>query len=98
MTFIDKSNCCDAYPESKFSESGVVSICMNCGNECETYELQLCRGKGCNSEYSSPRNDAYGLPTGSYCDDCYENNYPYRKDKYPTIGYHGYGERLDDNF
>lgn len=41
------------------------------------------------------RSDAYGIFTGHYCDDCYENNYPYRKDRYD---YEGAGERLDDDY
>lgn len=29
------------------------------------------------------RQDAYGIPTGYYCDDCYESDrYPFRKDRY----------------
>lgn len=28
------------------------------------------------------RADAYGIPTGLYCDKCYENNYPYKRDFY----------------
>jgi hypothetical protein len=34
---------------------------------------------------------------GKQCD-CYENNYPYRKDRYPTEEYDGYGERLGDDY
>ena len=45
------------------------------------------------------RSDAYGISTGYWCDSCYNSSkYPYRKDKYPTIENHGYGERLDDNY
>jgi hypothetical protein len=40
------------------------------------------------------RHDAYNIFTGHYCDECYENNYPYKKDKYD---YEGNGERLDDD-
>lgn len=42
------------------------------------------------------RYDNYGLYTGAYCDDCYENNYPYRKDDYYDPGYAG--ERMDDDY
>ena len=29
------------------------------------------------------REDAYGIPTGFYCDDCYDSDrYPYRRDRY----------------
>lgn len=56
-----------------------------------------CQGKGCKSQRAEMRYDAYGIPTRPYCDGCYENNYPYRKDKYPTIEHHGYGERLESD-
>lgn len=36
----------------------------------------------CGSEESELRTDFHGIPTGHYCDDCYENNYPYRRDDY----------------
>jgi len=63
-----------------------------------------CKGEGCEKEaeqmhpikyHEWARNDAYGYYTGLYCDDCYENNYPYKKDRYPTMEYDGYGERLE---
>ena len=42
------------------------------------------------------RNDAYGIYTGLYCDSCYDSDkYPYKKDRYPTIEYDGYGEQLE---
>tara|TARA_R110000824_G_scaffold163602_1_gene339381 strand:+ start:327 stop:635 length:309 start_codon:yes stop_codon:yes gene_type:complete len=59
------------------------------------FKVHACRGKGCDKEYASERHDAHGITTGHYCDECYENNYPYRKDAYPTIETHGYGEQLD---
>lgn len=40
--------------------------------------------------------DAYGIPTGFYCKDCYENNYPYRKDRYYDESYAG--ESLEDDY
>jgi len=51
--------------------------------------------RGCGSIHISERFDAYGIPTGYWCDDCYENNYPYKKNRYD---YEGYGERLDDDY
>ena len=43
------------------------------------------------------RNDAYGIFTGIYCDDCYNSGdsskYPYRKDDYHDPMYAG--ERLE---
>ena len=40
------------------------------------------------------RTDAYGIYTGLYCDDCYENNYPYKKHRYHDESY--CGERLEE--
>lgn len=56
-------------------------------------EFTPCRG--CREEEGYLRHDWYGIPTGNYCDSCYENNYPYRKERYATQEYDGYGERLD---
>ena len=39
------------------------------------------------------RADAYGIYTGLYCDDCYKDNYPYRKDEYYNPAYAG--ERME---
>jgi hypothetical protein len=57
-----------------------------------------CRGCETTKEesYVELRQDAYGIPTGYYCDDCYENNYPYRKDRYFDKSYAG--ERLEDDY
>lgn len=42
------------------------------------------------------RQDAYGIPTGLYCEECYNSNrYPYKKDKYD---YEAYGETLEDDY
>ena len=41
------------------------------------------------------RNDAYGIYTGLYCDNCYKNNYPYKRGRYHDESYCGeslYGE------
>tara|TARA_R110002020_G_scaffold22078_1_gene74704 strand:+ start:778 stop:1092 length:315 start_codon:yes stop_codon:yes gene_type:complete len=62
------------------------------------FQVHTCRGGGCEAEYAEERHDAHGITTGHYCDECYENNYPYRKDKYPTIETHGYGERLSEDY
>jgi hypothetical protein len=57
-----------------------------------------CRGCSTTDEeaYVELRQDAYGYATGHYCDDCYENNYPYRKDRYHDESYAG--ERLEDDY
>ena len=41
------------------------------------------------------RYDYYGIFTGDYCDECYENNYPYKKNAY--YDYFEAGEYLDDD-
>ena len=56
-----------------------------------------CRGCGCDE--SQEQSDAHGISTGYWCHECYESSrYPYRKDRYPTIETHGYGERLNDDY
>lgn len=60
-------------------------------------KIHTCRGSGCDL-VGHERHDAYGISTGYWCHDCYENRYPYRKDRYPTIEHDGYGERLDDDY
>lgn len=42
------------------------------------------------------RYDFYGYSTGHWCDDCFENNYPYRRDAY--YDYFEAGEYLDDDY
>ena len=42
------------------------------------------------------RHDFYGLYTGLFCDSCYENDYPYRKDAYYDPSYAG--ERMDEDY
>jgi len=42
------------------------------------------------------RNDAYGIYTGLFCDKCYNNNYPYKKDRYFDESY--CGERLEEDY
>lgn len=61
------------------------------------YITNKCRG--CQTPYANEQCDAHGITTGYWCDACYESDkYPYRKDKYPTIETHGYGERLNDDY
>ena len=86
-----KSNCCD-------TSIDMFDRCNKCGEENGYYTIPTCKGRECNSTDVSPRYDAHGIPTGNYCEPCYKNNYPYRKDRYPTIETHGYGERLDDDY
>lgn len=60
-----------------------------------------CRGHhrfGCDEE-GHERYDWYGISTGHWCDKCYESNrYPYKKSRYATEEYDGYGERLSDDY
>ena len=47
------------------------------------------------SHHKWARNDAYGIYTGLYCDNCYKNNYPYKRGRYHDESYCGeslYGE------
>ena len=60
-------------------------------------ECHFCNGDGVyidrvKVEYHRwARSDAYGIYTGLYCDDCYDDpdKYTYRKDKYFDPGYAG---------
>ena len=53
--------------------------------------------KGCNKDggdihqyHAWQREDAYGIPTGLWCDQCYNGDaYPYRKDDYFDATYAG---------
>ena len=50
----------------------------------------------CGNNDAKIRLDAYGIPTGHWCDKCYysdNGNYPYRRDRYDYIGM---GERLEE--
>jgi hypothetical protein len=67
-------------------------------DDCISYQLLSCRGCSEYIDGVQERYDYHGISTGHYCHDCYENNYPYRKDAYPTIETHGYGERLNDDY
>jgi len=61
------------------------------------YITSKCRG--CGSVHANECCDAHGISTGYWCDDCYNSSkYPYRKDAYPTMETHGYGERLEDDY
>ena len=71
-----------------------------CTDQDDNGYCNMCDGEGEYVLYCRPiayhhwaRNDAYGIYTGLYCDDCYENNYPYRKDRYYDPAYAG--ERME---
>jgi hypothetical protein len=60
------------------------------------HEAISCRG--CDKE-GQEQEDAHGISTGYWCHECYESDrYPYRRDRYPTIETHGYGERLNNDY
>ena len=61
---------------------------------CNVVEFIPCRS--CEEQEGDMRYDFYGIATGNYCDECYDNDYPYRKDRYPTIEFDGDGERLNE--
>lgn len=66
-------------------EEGVSNVTQKC--------------KGCQTPEAYERSDAHGITTGIWCEECYNSSkYPYRKDRYPTMETHGYGEYLDDNY
>jgi len=52
--------------------------------------------KGCGTVYAEMRSDHYNIPTGYYCDECYNDSskYIYRKDDYFDPLYAG--ERMDE--
>ena len=69
--------------------------CKGCQKADEEYPLKFDDYEVDEPIYNAPkveyhmwaRNDAYGIYTGLYCDDCYKNNYPYRKDRYQDESY-----------
>lgn len=77
-------------------EEEVDDFILDCEEEVYVDEIIPCRG--CKTEEGFQRHDWYGIPTGHYCDECYENNYPYRKTRYATIEHDGYGERLSEDY
>jgi hypothetical protein len=52
--------------------------------------------RGCETIHCSERFDYHGITTGCWCEDCYQTNYPYRKDDYFDPGYAG--ERLEEDY
>lgn len=78
----EMESCKQCWPEQEFwIEQGTHHITQKCRG-CETLQ--------CNERY-----DAHGITTGLWCESCYNSNeYPYRRDKYPTIETHGHGETL----
>ena len=78
----------------KVHEDNEGYITLGIGEPC-----QSCFGEG-KQEYIPrasyhhwARTDAYGIYTGLYCDKCYKDNYPYRRDRYHDESY--CGERME---
>jgi len=91
--FPDKENECAECQGSGRTDQGT-----GLGDD-EEYCL-MCDGYGTHTPYCRPitnhdwaRVDAYGIYTGLYCDKCYKDNYPYRRDRYHDESY--CGERME---
>ena len=69
-------------------ENGFQDDCWKCGGR-GRYKLH-CRPI---KYHMWARQDAYGIYTGLYCDKCFKDNYPFRKDRYFDPAYAG--ERLE---
>ena len=76
-------------------EEWLSDKCPACGSHTSIREF-TCQGNGCDSKETQERSDSYGIFTGHYCEDCYQNNYPYRKDRYFDPAYAG--ERMDEDY
>ena len=57
-----------------------------------------CQSEKCNCKEGTKRTDYYGISTGYWCNKCYNDStkYPYKKGKYSTIEFNGYGECLEN--
>jgi len=68
--------------------------------DCMIYKMIGCRGCLEYVDDVQLRYDFHGIETGHYCGKCYndDDKYRYRRDAYPTIETHGYGERLNDDY
>jgi len=89
------SCCCDAPAEQPYYNEFECSKCLKI---CDYYGVHTCRGESCSSVETSEYKDWYGITTGHWCDTCYETNYIFKKDRYPTMEYDGYGERLEEDY
>ena len=77
------ADCTKLFPQTSYwLEQGTEHINQKC-RHCETI-------------YCEERHDHYGITTGYWCDECYETDYPYRKDAYfdPDFA----GERMEDDY
>ena len=92
--------------ETLIGKSEECQICEGSG-ESRSQDLQgdyctMCDGEGefeyipKTTQHHWARCDSYGIYTGIYCDSCYKNNYPYKKDRYFDESY--CGESLDSDY
>ena len=60
--------------------------------------IQVVSCRCCDRE-GHERHDWYGISTGYWCDECYwSNRYKFKKQRYATQEYDGFGERLSDDY
>lgn len=67
--------------DEEFDDYKSVNYCKHCSSIEDDVEM---------------RYDYYGIPTGLYCDDCYENHYPYKREAY--YDYFDAGEYLEEDY
>ena len=78
------------------AREGIRHLDKETKENCQLEKVIPCRGCQTVDKHVEMQHDAYGIPTGHWCDDCYNSSkYPYRKDRYD---YEAYGERLDDEY
>ena len=64
-----------------------------------TDTLIRCKGNNCDSTETQERFDFHGIHTGWYCNNCYDNNYPYRKEDYTNgTGIADDGTPIENNY
>lgn len=85
--------------EEEFYTQEDALDCVDFEFSFETHSIiQVISCRGCDKE-GHERQDWYGISTGHWCGECYESNsYPYKKSRYATEEYDGYGERLSDEY
>ena len=89
----------DTKEEADASLPGYIELWPDCDwwvEEGTEWITNKCRH--CNSPEADEEFDFYGMSTGHWCRDCYENNYPYRKDAYFDPEYAGESLYGDDDY